>query len=305
MPADRAGRSGRMASRTSWEGYLRLNLLAVSVKAYNVSISGGGKIRFHMIHTRCHSRIRYKKVCPIHGEVPNEEIVSGYELAKGKYVVVDPDELDKLLPENDKAINIDTFIEPGDLDPIYYGDRTYYLVPDGRVAQKPYAVLQRVMAERGRYAVALMILSGREHVVLLRPVEGLLAMTLLNYEQQVKKPSEFGDEIPDVSVDKQELALAENLIDASTAERFDFERYQDEYTGKLETMLESKASKKKIAKTRDHEEPVVINLMDALRQSLNRAKRGSSTGKASRNGKAKKHAASRRPHRAKAKRKTG
>src|SRR4051794_26714907 len=157
-----------MASRTSWEGYLRLNLLSVPVKAYSATVSGKGKIGFHLIHAKCNNRIRYQKVCPTHGEVPNDEIVSAYEFAKGKYVVIDDEEREKLLPENDKAITIDTFIRPGDLDPIYYGDRSYYLVPDGRVAQKPYAVLQQVMAERERMAVAQMIFSGREQVVLIR-----------------------------------------------------------------------------------------------------------------------------------------
>src|SRR5262249_32365395 len=179
-----------MASRTSWEGYLRLNLLSVPVKAYGATATGKGKIGFHLIHTKCHNRIRYEKVCPVHGEVPNDEIVSAYEFAKNQYVPIDRSEREKLLPENDKAITIDTFIRPGDLDPIYYGDRSYSLVPDGRVAQKPYAVLQQVMAERNRYAIAQMIFSGREQVVMIRAMDGMLTMTMLNYEDQIKKPSE-------------------------------------------------------------------------------------------------------------------
>jgi DNA end-binding protein Ku len=257
-----------MASRTSWEGYLKLNLLSVPVKAYNAAIGGAGKIGFHMIHAECHSRIRYEKVCPTHGEVPDDEIVKAFEFAKGQYVVVDDAEREKLLPEDDKAIAIDTFIRPDDLDPIYYGDRSYYLVPDGRVAQKPYAVLQRVMAERGRYAVAQMVMSGRGQVVLVRPVDGLLAMTVLNYDEQVKKPAEFADDVPDVAVAAKEIELAESLIDASTSKRFDFSAYKDEYTEKLTRMLESKATGKKVIRARRDEEPAVLNLMDALRQSL-------------------------------------
>ena len=263
-----------MASRTSWEGYLRLNLLSVPVKAYNTAISGGGRIGFHMIHAECHSRIRYEKVCPVHGEVPDGEIVKAFEFAKGQYVAVDDAEREKLLPEDDDAITIDTFIRPDDLDPIYYGDRSYYLVPDGRVAEKPYAVLQRVMAERGRYAVAQMVLSGRGQVVLVRPVDGLLAMTVLNYDEQIKKPAEFADDVPDVSVAAKELELAESLVDASTTDRFDFSEYKDEYTEKLTRMLEAKSSGKKVVRARRTEEPAVLNLMDALRQSLARTKPG-------------------------------
>ena len=221
-----------------------------------------------MIHAKCQSRIRYEKVCPVHGEIPDNEIVKGFEFAKGQYVVVDEEEREKLLPEDDKAITIDTFIRPGDLDPIYYGDRSYYLVPDGRVAQKPYAVLQRVMAERERYAVAQMVMSGHGLVVLVRPLDGLLAMTVLNYDEQIKKPSEFADDVPDVAVAAKELELAESLVDASTAERFDFSGYKDEYAEKLTAMLEAKSSGKKVIRAHREDEPAVLNLMDALRQSL-------------------------------------
>src|SRR5579872_6933565 len=101
-----------MAARASWKGYLRLSLVSVPVQAFTASASGHGKIQLHQIHEECHSRIKYKKTCPIHGEVSNDEIVSGYEYAKGQYVIIDPDELDKLRTESDKAIQISTFVEP-------------------------------------------------------------------------------------------------------------------------------------------------------------------------------------------------
>lgn len=268
-----------MAARTSWEGYLRLNLLSVPVKAYNTAKSGGGKIGFHMIHARCHSRIQYEKVCPTHGEVTDNEIVKAFEFARNQYVVVDDDEREKLLPEDDKAITIDTFIRPGDLDPIYYGDRSYYLVPDGRVAQKPYAVLQRVMAERERYAVAQVVMSGRGLVVLVRPMDGLLTMTVLNYDEQIKKPAEFADDVPDVEVAARELELAESLVDASTTDRFDFSDYKDEYTEKLTEMLEAKSAGKKVVRAHREDEPAVLSLMDALRQSLEHTRPGRSAGR--------------------------
>lgn len=297
-----------MASRTSWEGYLKLDLLAVPVKAYNAAASGGGKIGFHLIHAKCHGRIRYKKVCPVHGEVPNDEIVSAYEVAKGQYVVVDPDDRKKLRPVDDKAITIDTFIRPGDLDPIYYGDRSYYLVPDGRVAEKPYVVLQRVMAEQDRYAVARIILSGREQIVLVRPVEGLLAMTVLNYDETVKKPAEFAGDVPEVTAAPKEMHLAESLVEASTTEHFDFAQYRDEYTGNLVNLLESKAKGKKVVRERREEEPVVVNLMEALRKSLDHTQqrhgRAAAKGR-TKTAKARKAATTRRAAHASRRRKTG
>lgn len=295
-----------MASRTSWEGYLKLNLLSVPVKAYNAAISGGGSTGFHLIHEKCHNRIQYKKVCPVHGEVANDEIVSAYEVSKGSYVPVAAEEREKLRPEDEKAITIDTFIRPGDLDPMYYGDRSYYVVPDGKVAQKPYAVLQEVMAERERYALAQIVLSGRGHVALLRPVDGLLVMTLLNYDDEVKKPSEFEDDRPDVTIGPKERALARDLVDASTSDRFDFAGYKDEYAERLAQMLQSKSGRKAAAKGGGDDEPVVVNLMDALRQSLARTKRGAVAEKPKAAGtKAKKGRAATPPRRAASKRKTG
>jgi DNA end-binding protein Ku len=263
-----------MALRSSWEGFLKLNLLSVPVKAYSAGVIGRGKIGFHQIHAGCGERIRHKKVCPIHGEVTNDQIVPGYEYAKGQYVIVEPGEMDKLRTENDKAINIDVFIRPEDLDPVYYSGRTYYLTPDGKVGEKPYAVLQRVMGEVNRYALARVVFSGREQLALLRPVEGLLVMTLLNYDDQVRKPAAFQDEVPDTEPSAKERQLAEALVDASTAEDFDYSRYEDEYEAKLAQLIEAKAKGQKIVAPRHQEEPAVINLMDALRRSLHQTRNG-------------------------------
>src|SRR5438477_12436596 len=125
-----------MAARSSWKGFLRLSLVSIPVKAYTATASGGGEIHLNQIHADCHNRIKYQKVCPIHGEVSNDAIVSGYEFAKGQFVVIDPNELYKLCSESDKAIQIDTYIVPDELDLLYFNGRTYYLVPDDPVGQK-------------------------------------------------------------------------------------------------------------------------------------------------------------------------
>jgi DNA end-binding protein Ku len=264
--------------RTPWQfdqagkDFSRFNLISVPVKAYSASVGGRGKIGFHMIHAKCRSRIRYKKVCPVHGEVSNDEIVSGYEYSKGKYVLIDPEELKQLRPGADKSINVDVFIEPGALDPMHYTEQSYYLAPDGTAGEKPYAVLQKVMADEGRYAVATMVFSGREHVVVVRPVQRLLLVTVLSYDAQMKKPALFGDEIPEVHVAAEEIRLAGTLIKASTADHFDFAKYKDEYTSQVKKLIEAMAAGKKIVTEEAQEEPAVINQMDALRQSLGRAK---------------------------------
>jgi|SRR5579884_231968 len=269
-----------MSARPSWDGFLKFNLISVPVKAYTATVSGGGKIGFHLIHKGCNSRIRYKKVCPIHGEVSNDEIVSAYEHAKGQYTIIDDAERKSVRLENDKAIDIDVFIPPDLLDPLYFTERTYYLVPDGKVAHKPYAVLRDAMAQDERYAIARVVFSGQGRVAVVRPVDQVLAMTLLSYEDQIKKPSAFEDEVK-AEASAEERKLAVTLINAATTDHFDLGQYKDEYTARLSKLLETHSKAKRVAAPTD-EAPAVINLMDALRQSLHQAQHGTTTKKGGR-----------------------
>jgi DNA end-binding protein Ku len=269
-----------MAARSSWKGYLKLSLVSVPVKAYTATSSEGSEVKLNQLHTVCNSRINYKKTCPIHGEVPSEEIVLGYEYTKGQYVVVDPAELEKLRSEDDKAIKIDTFVGPDTFDPVYYSGKSYYLVPDGPVGQKPYAVLQQTMVEENRYAVAQVVMHNREQTVLLRPMENLLVMSILNLENQVTKPATFEEEVSKVEVSAEELKLAKSLIEATTSKKFDFSKYKDVYTEKLTKLIEAKVAGEEIVAPPMHEQAQVINLMDALRQSVATLKKTGTSDKA-------------------------
>ncbi len=256
-----------MAARSSWKGFLRLSLVSIPVKAYTATASGGGEIHLNQIHADCHSRIKYQKTCPIHGEVSNDAIVSGYEFAKGQYVVIDPDELDKLRSESDKAVKIDSFVATDALDPLYFSGRTYYLVPDGPVGQKPYALLHKGMVDQGRQAIAQVVMHGKEQVVMLRPMGKLIAMSMLSFESQVVKPENFEGEVPPQEATGPEMDLVKTLIKASTAPKFDFSKYKDTYTEKLSQLIEAKVQGKEIVAP-PQEEAQVINLMDALKKSL-------------------------------------
>jgi DNA end-binding protein Ku len=269
-----------MAARSSWKGYLKLSLVSVPVKAYTATSSEGSEVKLNQLHKVCNSRIQYKKTCPIHGEVPGEEIVSGYEYTKGQYVVVDTDELEKLRSEDDKAIKIDTFVAPDTLDPLYLSGKSYYLIPDGPVGQKPYAVLQQTMREEDRYAIAQVVMHNREQTVLLRPMENLIVMSILNLENQVTKPAAFEEEVSKVEVSPQELKLAKSLIDGSTSKKFDFAKYRDVYTEKLTKLIEAKVAGEEIVAPPAHEQAQVINLMDALRQSVATLKKTGTNDKA-------------------------
>lgn len=263
-----------MAARHSWEGFLRLNLISVPVKAYSTGVGGRGRIGFHQIHAECGNRVRHKKTCPVHGEVPNDEIVPGYEYEKNQYVLVRPDEIERLRGEDEKAITIEVFVRPDAIDPVYYTGRSFYLAPDGKVGREPYAVIARVMAEQDRYAVAQVVFSGRRQLALVRPAHGLLVMTLLSFAEQVKKPSAFGLEAPEAGGSKKELNLAQTLVQSQADDEFDIDRYRDEYEADLSRLIEAKAKGKKLVGPRSREEPAVINFMDALTKSVSRAKKG-------------------------------
>lgn len=257
-----------MPPRSSWKGFLRLSLVTVPVQAINAAASGDGELHFHQLHAACHSRIRYQKVCPLHGEVSNDEIVRGYEHAKGQYVIVDDDEIDKLRTAAERAINIDAIIKPEALDPTVFDGRTYYLVPDGPMAGKPYAVLLGALESEGRWAVGEAVMFGREQLVAIRPHEGVLCLEILRYAAQVRSPqvATEGMSLPPAS--RQELQLATKLLAAATRKKFDLASYQDDYATRVGRLIEAKIEGREIVGEPEQEEPPVINLMDALRKSL-------------------------------------
>lgn len=257
-----------MAARSSWKGYLKLSLVSVPVKAYTTSSGGGSRIQLNQLHDKCHSRIRYKKTCPIHGEVPNDEIVSGYQFAKDQYVEIDPDELKALRAESDRSIEIDTFIQPDQLDTMYHTDKSYYLIPDGAIGQKPYNLIRQALVDEQLHAVAQIILSNREQLVLIRPLDKLLTMTVLQYAADVKAPQAFDDEVQESDTSAQELRLTKQLIEGLVREDWDLQQYTDRYYERLSQLVQSKIEGEELVTPPHVDEPQVINLMDALKASL-------------------------------------
>ena len=262
-----------MAARPTWKGFLRLSLVTVPVRAYTAS-APSSEIRLNQLHGECNNRIKYQKSCPEHGAVSNDEIVSGYEYSKGQYVVVDLDELSKLRPESDRTIRIEGFVADGAVDPLYLTGRTYYLLPDGVVGQKPYALLFRAMIEDGVHAVAQVVISGREQLVVVKPLGKLLAMCVLHHENKVKLPDAYHDEVIDQEVAEEELALTKTLIGASRIEEFEHGKYEDVYTTRLTQLIEAKVEGQELVQVADPEEPKILNLMEALKKSVAAAKLG-------------------------------
>jgi len=259
--------------RPSWKGYLKLSLVSVPVRGYTANVAAS-EIRLHQLHSECHSRIRYQKTCPIHGEVPKEEIVSGYEYAKGEYVVIEPEELARLRGERERAITIDAVMSQYTIDPLYFTDKTYYLTPDGAVGQKPFVLIQKCLAEDELQAVGHVVLYGREELVLVRPVNHVLAMTALKFESEVAHAEALDEGVEKASTSAGELKLTRQLLDAFEKSKFSIADYKDHYVEELTKLIEAKVQGKEVVTPPAPEEPKVINLMDALKKSVAAAKKG-------------------------------
>jgi DNA end-binding protein Ku len=257
--------------RASWKGFIRLSLVSVPVEGYSASAAGETQIALNQLHDdECHGRIRYKKVCEVHGEeVPAADIVMGYQFDKGQYVVVDPEELENLRSERDYAINVDRFVDPEKIDPSYFAGKTYYLLPTKQGA-KPYALLNRAMSDENVYGLAQVVISSREQLVVLRTVRKLLAITALHYAANIRQPDQYESLLGDVEVSKQELQLAKTLILATKVDEPALEEYGDLYNERLKELVEAKVEGRAISRPKEAAPTATINYMDAIRASLQR-----------------------------------
>lgn len=257
-----------MPPRATWKGFLNLSLVSVPVKAYSANDSGG-TIRLNQLHAECNSRINLKTVCPSCGEISRKDIVKGYEFAKDQYVIIDLDELDKLRTKDEsRAIRIEKFIQPNQLDSLHLSESSYYLIPDGAPGQKPYSLLREAMLRKDLVCIAHVVLHNKEQLALVRPVDGLLCMTILRFASQLKSTELFTEEIVDFEISNDEFALAETLIAETTSKKFDINEYADVYTQRLTELIETKVEGRELVQPPDVETQPVVNLMDALKASV-------------------------------------
>jgi DNA end-binding protein Ku len=258
----------RPKTRASWKGRLAFGLVSFGVEAFNALDKQGSDIHFHQLHAECHSRIRYQKVCPVHGVVSNDEIVSGYEQRKGKYIEIDPDELDALRSQRERALTIDAFVSPETIDPLYFDGRMYYLLPDGAASQEPYAVIVAALEREERCGVGQVVFSGKDQIVLIRPFDGFLHMAMLNFEQEIRRPESLASPLKKPASLARQVRLAQTLIRDWSDDDFDFSAYEDTYREKVEELIKAKVKGHEMVTPEEEEEPEVVSLMDALKKSL-------------------------------------
>src|ERR671937_99249 len=257
-----------MAPRANWKGFLRLSLVTCPVALYPAT-SDTEKVSFNQINRKTGHRIKYAKVDADTGEeVSNEDIIKGYKVDTDTYIEVTKDELDDIALESTRTIEIDEFVPRTDIDSRYL-IRPYYLVPDGKVGHDAFAVIREIIRSMDKVAIGRVVLTNREHIIALEPLDKGLVGTLLRYPYEVRSEQEYFDEIQDVKVTKDMLDLAKHIVNQKSG-RFEPDKFEDQYeTALIDLINQKRAGKPITAKARPRGENVV-DLMDALRKSIGR-----------------------------------
>jgi DNA end-binding protein Ku len=254
-----------MAARPTWKGYLKISLVNIPIKVFPAT-DAGATLSFNQLHGECQTRIQQKRWCPkCEREVPNTDIVKGFEFEKGRYVVVDEEDIEKVRPASTRVIDLQQFAERDELDPIYF-ERPYYLAPDTQVAADAFAVIREGMA--GKVGIGKVALYGREYLVAVEAREKGLVMYTLRQADEIRAMSEVSeyDLLPE-KTKTAEVQLARQVI--STFEKpLDLKQYKDEYQSELRRIIDAKIAGEEVVATEEETPSKVVDLMEALRKSL-------------------------------------
>src|ERR1700761_345976 len=267
-----AGWSKPVAPRAYWKGYLKLSLVSCPIAVYPAT-SEREKISFHQLNKETGNRIRYKKIDADTGdEVENADIIKGYEIGKGEYIELDPEELDAVAIESKHAIEIDEFVPKSEIDELYMRD-PYYIVPDGEVGQQAFAVIREAIHKEGMVALGKIVFTSREHIIALEARgKGMMGITL-RYPYEVRKEEDYFDGIENEKIPKDMIDLAVHIVETKTG-HFKPQQFKDEYEDALKDLLRKKQKGEKIEAPKERAPSNVVNLMDALRQSVKAGGKG-------------------------------
>jgi DNA end-binding protein Ku len=255
-----------MAPRANWKGFLRLSLVTCPVALYPAT-SDAEKISFNQINKKTGHRVRYLRVDAETGEeVANEDIIKGYPVDKDTYLEVTKEELENIALESTRTIEIDEFVKRDEIDPRYI-IRPYYLTPEGKVGHDAFAVIRETIRSMDMVAVGRVVLTNREHIIALEPMEKGLVGTLLRYPYEVRSEAEYFDEIQDVKITKDMLDLAKHIVNSKTAQ-FEPEKFEDHYETALIDLINKKRAGQSLTAKARPAAGNVVNLMDALRASI-------------------------------------
>jgi DNA end-binding protein Ku len=274
-----------MAGRPYWSGQLRISLVAFGVQLFPAT-SASSEVSFHQIDRKTHQRIHHLNVVNGDHPVDNADIVKGYEFSKGKYVIVEPDEIKNLRLETQKTISVAQFIDSKDLPP-YLFEKPYFVVPDQKGSADAFAVVREAMIQSDKVAIGEIAFAGREHLIAIAPhpdkkIRGLMAYTL-RYAEELRKAKDYFGGIREQTIDKKQLELANQLIKSQSAP-FKLEDFKDDYEAALRGLINAKRNEKPLPVSEEKPKAKVVNLMDALRRSVDESKSKPASRHASRKG---------------------
>ena len=255
-----------MAPRAYWKGYLKLSLVSCPVALYPAT-SDREKISFHQLHKQTGNRIRYKKVDADTGrEVDNADIIKGYEVSKGEYIEVEPEELEAVEIDSKRVIEIEQFVPKEEIDELYINN-PYYIVPDGEVGQQAFAVIREAIRKEGIVALAKVVFTSREHMIAIEARgKGMMGVTL-RYPYEVRKEEDYFDDIENERVPKDMLDLATHIVETKKG-KFQPDKFEDRYEDALKDLIKKKQKGVKIEAPKERAPSNVVSLMDALRESV-------------------------------------
>ena len=289
-----------MAPRANWKGYLKLSLVSCAVALFPATTTSE-RVRFNIINRETGNRVRYDVLDAETGEeVPKEDRVKGYKVGRDDYVLLEEEELDQVALESTHTIDIESFVARDEVDEIYL-DETYYLVPTDEVGTEAFAVIREAMDAEGLVGLARVVLYRRERLLMLEPRGEGIAGTLLRYRNEVRDEDTYFDDIPDVKVPKDMLTLAKHILETKKA-KFDPSKFEDRYETALKKLIAAKKAGKEPPPAPSPQPSNVVNLMDALRRSVQSERRGGSSAGRQRTKATHKRAAPRRTARRKLKR---
>jgi DNA end-binding protein Ku len=264
-----------MAGRPFWSGQLRISLVSFGIQLFPATNSTSG-IAFHQIDRKTKQRVHHLNVIDGDHPVDDSEIVKGYEYSKGKYVIVEPEEVKKLRLETQKTIAVSQFVNADELPP-YLFEKPYFVVPDPKGGSlEAFAVVREAMLQAGKIAIGEVAFAGREHLIAIAPPadkkeRGLMAYTL-RYAEELRDANAFFGGIAEHSIDKKQLALANELIKSNSAP-FDLNEFKDDYEAALKELIEARKNNTPLAISEEKPRAKVISLMDALKRSVNETKK--------------------------------
>jgi len=254
-----------MAARPTWKGYLKISLVNIPIKVFPAT-DAGATLSFNQLHAECQTRIQQTRWCPhCEREVPNTDIVKGFEFEKGRYVIMEEEDIEKVRVESTRVISLEKFTEDTAIDPIYL-ERPYYLAPDGPVAREAFAVIREGM--KGKAGIGKVALYGREYLVKVQPREQGLVMYTLRHANEIRSMNAI-DELADMpeKVKPEEVKLAKQVIGTFEG-NVDLEEYRDDYQTGLREIIDAKIEGREVVAQEVEAPPKVVNLMEALRKSL-------------------------------------